>query len=73
MAEKLIDAAASQEQQSTDGRQVGDVRWTFVKGQTHAFDHFPKKRRDEEETRVRERDLMYQNIVQWLKDVFGTV
>lgn len=68
MADKLIDAP----EQAAEGRQGGDVRWTLVKGQTHGFDHFAKRLGDEEKTRVRERDLMYQSIAQWLRDVFSS-
>lgn len=68
MADKLIDAP----EQAAEGRQGGDVRWTLVKGQTHGFDHFAKRLRDEEETRVRERDSIYQDIAQWLGDVFSS-
>ena len=71
MAEKLIDAAASRKEQTADGWRAGGVRWTLVKGQTHGFDHFPKKVREEEETRMRERDSKYQGIAQWLREVFG--
>lgn len=73
MAEKLTDATALQTEQASDGRQTGNVRWMLVKGQLHAFDHFAKSDRDEEVTRVRDRDSTYQDIVRWLKDVFDTV
>jgi len=73
MVEKLIDATAFKSEQASDGRQTGSVSWTLVTGQAHAFDHFPKRLGDEEVKRVRDRDSMYQDIVQWLKDVFGTV
>lgn len=73
MAEKLIEAAALQSEQASDGRQMGDVRWTLVKGQTHAFDHFATKLRDKEVARVRDKDSMYQDIARWLKDVFISV
>lgn len=73
MAEKLIEAAALQGKQALDGRQTGSVRWTLVEGQPHAFDHFATRLRDEEVTRVRDKDSMYQDIAQWLKDVFNTV
>ena len=74
MAEKLIDASATQKEQDVNGQQVGGVRWMLVEGQTHAFDHFATTRpRGNEETRVRDRESMYHNIAQWLRDVFGTV
>ena len=72
MAKKLTDAAALHSKQASDVRQTGDVRWTLIEGQSHAFDHFARRLRDEEVTRVRERDSMYQNIAGWLKDVFST-
>ena len=73
MAEKLDYAAASQKEQTADRRQAGGVHWTLAKGHTHAFDHFAKKNRDDEEKRVRDMDSLYQDIAQWLRNVFGKV
>ena len=73
MAEKLIDASALQTQHVSDGQQTGDVRWTLVKGHSHAFDHFPTRPGDKEAARVRDRDSMYRDIAEWLKGVSGTV
>ena len=73
MAEKLADLAASPKKPNAGGWQAGDVRWTLVKGQSHAFDHLAKKARKEEETRMRDRDSMYQEIAEWLRNVFNTV
>jgi acetyl esterase/lipase len=73
MAGKLIDAAASQSEQASDGQQVGDVLWKLIEGQPHAFEHFATKPEDKEVTRLNVRDSMYQDIAQWLKGVFGTV
>jgi hypothetical protein len=48
MAEKLIEAAAPGSAQTSEGQQIGDVRWTLVEGQSHAFDHYVTKLRDKE-------------------------
>lgn len=72
MANRLVDGAASQEQLAAQDWQVDDVHWTLVKGQTHAFEHFPKKGKAEEEARLRDRDKLFQDIAGWLRNVFGT-
>lgn len=67
MAEKI---ASEPKEELKDGWRAGDVQWKLVKGQPHGFDNFPKKNAMEEEARVRARDVMYEDIAQWLRNLF---
>lgn len=69
MAKKLV---GKPKEELRDGWRAGSVQWKCVKGQPHGFDKFPKKNAKEEETRLRAKAAMYDDMAQWLKNVFGT-
>lgn len=73
MAEKLVADTTSEKEVIENGWQVDHVRWKLLKGQTHAFDHFPKKTLQDEKQRVSVKDSLYSELASWLSNAFDEV
>ncbi|EME38845.1 hypothetical protein DOTSEDRAFT_180769 [Dothistroma septosporum NZE10] len=69
MAEKL--ANGSQQTGTEFGWRTESVQWHQVKGQPHAFDHFPAKTAEEEQERLAAKDSTYKLMCEWLKSTFA--
>ena len=71
MAEKL--AQGFEKQKTEKGWQAGPVKWDHFKGQTHGFENFPAKDKELEAMRISEVNSAFQNMADWLKDVFERI
>lgn len=71
MAEKLA-GDVSKDKISQDGWQEGTVKWKLIKGQTHAFDVFARKEKEDERLRLEAKVALYQDISVWLKRVIAS-